>query len=336
MADEIETAAELIEFAELSDVVIHELAATRDSAHESETFGQPPEELHAPSSHEEFAALNFGIRQEGTELGLRCRIQTCNAYGSFHVDAEAVFSLPAPISPTKPEIVPQFAEQVGVPTLFPYIRTAVAALASQMSVPATPLPLLRAGELTLTAEEEVSEQQGPAQEPDDIIASGTLTRTNEDGTVEHIGEFFIDARTGSIVRIGGEGQTPEADELLDAWAAMPPPDEMTVDWMVRNHGEESTRAAIEQLRAAGGDEATDAMLVEIDKAVARIAAEDAFGALSNSIAELADQFAAAQERTEDAEPHASIEIPNDLPTFLQAAENVVVTWADVIKRWEEL
>lgn len=91
--------------------------------------GLPPEELHAPDSPDDYAAVSFCTRLEGDELGVRCRIETCNAYGHFVVDGEAIFFLPAPVSRDKPEIVHEFTEQVGGLVVFPYVRSAVASLA---------------------------------------------------------------------------------------------------------------------------------------------------------------------------------------------------------------
>ena len=48
MADEIETTAQLIDLAELRQVVVHELVANRDTKSDLHAPGLPPEELHAP------------------------------------------------------------------------------------------------------------------------------------------------------------------------------------------------------------------------------------------------------------------------------------------------
>ncbi|MBV5247120.1 hypothetical protein KUF57_26780 [Mycolicibacterium sp. PAM1] len=105
---------------------------------------------------------------------------------------------------------------------------------------------------------------------------GTLLGTTEDGGQEQIGEFFLDKETGMLTRFGGEGQTPDADELLDRIAGFPRPEEVTAEWIVRNHGEEGIRQSLESLRQANGDAVTDQMLAEVDEAVAHIEAEEAF------------------------------------------------------------
>ena len=161
MADEIETLDELVERAELHEVVIRELVANRLNGQDPDAVDVPAEELHAPGSPDDFGALDFSTRLADDQLVVRCRIQTRNAYGSFQADAEVLFELPAPISIRNLDIVSPFVEKIGAPAVFPYLRTAVASLAAQLSVPAAPLPLLRPGDVALGIEEPA------AQEADD-------------------------------------------------------------------------------------------------------------------------------------------------------------------------
>ena len=161
MADEIETLDELVERAELHEVVIRELVANRLNGQDPDAVGAPAEELHAPGSPDDFGALDFSTRLAEDQLVVRCRIQTRNAYGSFQADAEVLFELPGPISVGNLDIVSPFVEKIGAPAVFPYLRTAVASLAAQLSVPAAPLPLLRPGDVALGIEEPA------AQEADD-------------------------------------------------------------------------------------------------------------------------------------------------------------------------
>ncbi|HET7668440.1 MAG TPA: hypothetical protein VFK56_20715 [Mycobacterium sp.] len=265
--------------------------------------------------------MSFRIRLEDNELGVRCRIETCNAYGSFLVDGEAIFFLPAPVSPEKPEIVEEFTEQVGAPAVFPYLRAAVASLAAQISVPASPLPVLRAGDVALTEDKDACVEEEVSQP----FMHGTMSRTAGDGSQEEIGEFFVDRETGVISRIGGEGETPEVDQLLNAWAETPGPDELTWEWMVRQHGEASIRRSIEASRATEGDDVTDATLAEIDEAVARIEAEDAFTAIDEAMNDLSAEIAATR-RTVD---HRDDTANADPAALLEAAERIRDSWERV-------
>lgn len=324
MSDEIETAEQLIALAVLGNIVIHELSAIRTSTPDLHGMGLPPQELHAPDSADDDAALGFLTRLDGAQLGVRSRVETSNAYGSFVVDGEALFDLPAPVSSRHPGIVHEFAEQVGAPVVFPYIRAAVAALASQLSVPASPLPILRAGDVILTHENEPAIEE----EPSELFMHGTVSRTTEGGGQEHVSEFFLDEETGMLTRIGGEGQTSDADDLLNLFAAFPPPDEITAEWVVRNHGDAGIRQSLEALRQANGDAATDQMLAEVDQAVAHIEAEEAFDSLHIPIKNLDDAITSV--RNTDTNDEVVGDYTNaDIPTLLDAAESVRDGWIRV-------
>jgi len=323
MPDEIETLAQLIELAELRQVVVHELVANRNNVDGPETAGLPPEELHAPDSPDEAGALlHFNIRLEDTELGVRCQVQTGNAYGTFQVDGEAIFARPLPVSPSKPEIVAEFVEQVGAPAVFPYIRATVASLAAQISVAASPLPLLNPGEIALVLDEDLVEEE---EWPDSVLMSGVFSSTTDGGS-EPQGEFFIDAKTGAVVRFGGEGKSPEFDEFLDALDALPPPDELTLEWMIRNQGEESTRELFGAVCADPGDPDAAAVIAMLDQAVARVAAEDAFVALGEAFNHLANEVGAVKEGVVNAPSDGNGDARGALRALLVAAEGVISKW----------
>ncbi|ORA56845.1 hypothetical protein BST22_01615 [Mycolicibacterium chubuense] len=249
-------------------------------------------------------------------------METSNAYGSFMVDGEAVFDLPVPVSKRHSDIVFQFVEQVGAPVVFPYIRSTVAALAAQLSVPASPLPILRAGDVILTHDDEPAIED----EPSEFFMHGTLLGTTGDGGQEQIGEFFLDKETGMLARIGGEGQTPDADELLDLIAGFPRPEEVTAEWIVRNHGDAGIRQSLEALRQANGDAVTDQMLAEVDEAVAHIEAEEAFASLQIAIANLDAVIASVRSNYTAAE---AVEGEADSSSLLDAAKHVRDSWVRV-------
>ena len=173
MADEIETLDELVERAELREVVIRELVANRLNGQDPDAVGVPAEELHAPGSPDDFGALDFSTRLADDQLVVRCRIQTRNAYGSFQADAEVLFELPAPISIRNLDIVSPFVEKIGAPAVFPYLRTAVASLAAQLSVPAAPLPLLRPGDVALGIEEPAGQAADDRMETPPDLSAGS-------------------------------------------------------------------------------------------------------------------------------------------------------------------
>jgi hypothetical protein len=315
MADEIETTAQLIDLADLRDVVIHELAAIRLTGPDQYGVDLPSEELHAPDSPDDDVAMSLRASLEDRCLAVRCRIETCNAYGDFVVDGEAIFDLPAPVSARHSSIVDEFTEQVGVTAVFPYLRAAVASLAAQLCVPASPLPLLRSGAVTLehdvesVVEDEISEH----------FMRGTTTTSADDGSQEDV-EFFLDPQTGAITRFGGEGETPELDELLNTFSEALQSGENLSEWMVRRSGEAAVREVMEALRGAQGDAATEVALAEIDEAVAHIEAEESFVALSTAVENLDLAIASAKNTNTGSDVAAAL---------LEAAEHVRDGWVRV-------
>lgn len=324
MADEIETTEQLIDLAVLRQVVVHELVATRNTAPDPHGVDLPPEELRSPQSPDDDVAMSLRTRLEDHRLGVRCRVETCNAYGEFVVDAEAIFDLPATVSARQPNIVDEFTEQVGVAAVFPYLRAAVASLAAQLSVLSSPLPLLRSGAVTLTRDEETVVED----EISEHFMRGTTTITSDDGGQENV-EFFFDRQTGAITRFGGEGQTPDLDELLDAVAELPPPDELSVEWIVRRCGEAAIREAMETLREAHGDAATEVALAEIDEAVARIEAEDAFDSLNTAIDGLDIALEAERKARTECETLGEDRGTHVSTALLDAAEHARDAWERV-------
>lgn len=216
MEDEIASAAELFEAAELRDVVMHQLVANRETGPDADALGMPPEALHARGSPDESVAMELCTRVGGLELGVRVAVTTRNAYAAFHVDAEAVFALPAPIASGRQDIVQEFIEHVGGPAVFPYIRAAVASLAAQLSVPASPLPLLHSVDMELATDNldpHPDDDDPPPPDPDDDpnrYVHGTYTVREVIGLPD-VGEisrdlrstnFMIDTQTQTIVQLG--------------------------------------------------------------------------------------------------------------------------------------
>ena len=322
MANEIETLDELIEGAELREVVIHEVVAHRETVADPEAFGLPSEELHAPGFPHEFAVLNFTTSLGDYRLGVRCQLRTRNAHGSFQVDAEAVFSLPVPISTGHLDIIQHFIGEVGAPAVFPYIRAAVAALAAQLSVTASPLPMLRPGDVALGIEEDSTESECPP----DLLAAGKMEITNDDGSVEQVIEFFVDARTGELVRFGGEDVQ---SDLLDVMAELAPQfaesgaaSELTWEQVVHTMGEDHAHLLAEQVRATEGDAAGDAAVAEIDEAVRSRALEAAGQRLGEALTALHITVAVTQEHI--GESGAAGDDRDALKALLAATETVMV------------
>lgn len=328
MNDEIDSAAELIERAQLRDVVILRAAADRRRRCDSVEPAAPPEELHAPDSTDDFAAIQLGTRLTDTELVVTLEVQTCNAHAGFQVDAEAVFTLSAPVALGKEAIVQDFTETTGATTVFPYIRAAVASLAAQVSVPASPLPLLPATGMELLSE---GEAPTPAV-PDGVFAAGTYSRRAEDGTEEKLGEYFIDAETGSLIRFGAD-PGPDVEEMLNIiaestpygpWMRIASADEEEWQGMIHEHGLDEAIALAESIRPTEGDEAADGALARIKAAAWDISLGEAVVALNAAMKTLGEAVSAAAENGgEPAQPDPAATTP-----LLDAAAEVMARWAE--------
>lgn len=315
MSDEIETTEQLVAMAVLRDVAIRELGATRHASRNHVGTDLPADELRAPDSPDEDAAVEFFTRAEGTEFVVRCRVETGNAFGSFLADGEAIFDLPAPLSPRVPDIERGFIETVGAPVVFPYIRAAVASIAAQVRVAAPPLPLLHNCELALAPEGSSDIEEGPSAP----FASGSITQVADDGRAVDVGEFFIDYDTGTVTRIGAEDNA-SVSEFFDAVGKLPPPGEITFEDLIRQDGEGGQtvhwlRTLAEGCRDEQGDAVADTLLTEIDGAVARVEEEGALRALNAAMESLACAIATAKCTPVDG-----------LAALIDAAENAQNSW----------
>lgn len=300
MADEIETLDELVERAELREVVIHEVGAERVTGPDPEAIDLPPEQLHAPGSPDDFAALDIATRLSDEQIGVRCRIDTRNAYGSFHVDAEVVFGLPVPVADQScNDVMGPFVELIGLQAVFPYIRAAVASLAAQLSVAASPMPFLRPGDVALSSAEPPAEQEVP----EGLLAMGTVQVTNDDGSVTQVAEFFVDAATGELVRLGDADG--DAHELLDMMARLAPAfagpnavegaEGVDWEWVIHQRGEQAARELAEELRMSCGDAAADEWTAEIDRIVSEVALETSAASLGEALEALHTAIASTRE-----------------------------------------
>jgi len=186
------------------------------------------------------------------------------------------------------------------------------------SVPAAPLPLLRPGDVALGIEEPAAPQV-----PDGVAMQGTVEITGEDGTTKQVLEFFYDADTGEIVRLGDDDVSPEVHALLDSWAEIGPLQEMTAEWLVRNHGEEYAREVAEKIRATEGEAAGEAAMAEIDEAVQTLAMEAAATNLGEALEALHTTIAATKERVDSPVSEKGIDERDALTALLTAAERVM-------------
>ncbi|MGH3439747.1 MAG: hypothetical protein ACRDRN_25255 [Sciscionella sp.] len=160
MAEQITDLDALVDLTEIRDVVYHMVSADRAGSDWPESPDEPDESVDAdedfhsspaePDNDVESDAPEPGmtvmIRWDDEELGIRCKTffagGSVGAAAVYGVDVEAMFSLARPVS-IPPQIMQEFIERVGLMALWPYVRSAVASGAAQLSLPAPPLRLLR-------------------------------------------------------------------------------------------------------------------------------------------------------------------------------------------------
>lgn len=95
--------------------------------------------------------MAFRIRQRTDGLDFRCRLRVSSESARIIVDAAAVFRASGPVLVERP-VAERFGEQVGLMTLFPFLREAAADLARRLDLRVS-LPLLKHGEIRLAQQQ---------------------------------------------------------------------------------------------------------------------------------------------------------------------------------------
>lgn len=154
----VSTPKQLVDMTELVDVVFHEVAGRRSNEHS----GEPEPFL-----------IRAMYRQEENELGIRFQVTVGGYGGIYTADAEAIFALekPAEIDPSTRQ---EFIERVAMMAVYPYLRAAIADIATRLSLRRPVLSLLRPGDLKL--------QEGSEEEPVDENPTENPPRRREHGT----------------------------------------------------------------------------------------------------------------------------------------------------------
>ncbi len=105
------------------------------------------------------ARIAVSVNHEGQVLELRCKLTASTGDSELAVDRSAVFALQRPMM-IPPSVMSEFAERVGVMTVYPYVREGVFSVASSLGVAPPVMGLLRAGSIKLTAVPEVLSESG--------------------------------------------------------------------------------------------------------------------------------------------------------------------------------
>ncbi|QZH66921.1 hypothetical protein [Mycolicibacterium farcinogenes] len=134
-----EDVRELLDRSELADVVIYENSSRRvDNSDESEF------------------TLQVLTRLDEQEYEVRCKVSAGGHGGQYVADAGAIFTFESPCM-LEEGIARDFAEKVGVMTVYPYLRAAVSQSAAILGLDRPVLPLLRAGAIKLSGDQPAGE-----------------------------------------------------------------------------------------------------------------------------------------------------------------------------------
>ena len=128
-------ARELLELAELTDIVFYEVLGRRTSNREEEPL-----------------SIQIALRLEELLLEIRCRATVAGAGGEYVTDASAVFTLREPID-AHDGVVTEFVERVGVMAVYPYLRESISQSAAKLGLDRPILKLLRPGDVHVTLDD---------------------------------------------------------------------------------------------------------------------------------------------------------------------------------------
>ncbi|MBH5144314.1 hypothetical protein [Rhodococcus erythropolis] len=130
---------ELLDLAELTDIVFYETNARR-----------------SPGVEETPVSIEIALRREELVIEVRCRATVSGAGGEYLTDASAVFTLQEPIDAAD-EVITEFVERVGVMSVYPYLRESITQAGAKLGLDRPVLKLLRPGEVHVTVANQDSE-----------------------------------------------------------------------------------------------------------------------------------------------------------------------------------
>lgn len=127
-----ETVKELLDRSEIADIVIYENCARRTDAEDSGL------------------ELQVLTRINDRTFEIRCRAAVIGHGGQYTADAGAIFEFTTEGTiEIEDALAREFAERVGVMTVYPYLRAVVGQSAASLGLDRPVLPLLRAGAVKL-------------------------------------------------------------------------------------------------------------------------------------------------------------------------------------------
>jgi hypothetical protein len=134
-------AGELLAAGELTGIRVHGFSAERVAGATA-----------ASDSEEAEQAIQVQIGQKPGLIEVRVRLDLKTTAARYQVDAASQFRFPEEHEVSE-DVAREFAEAVGVMSVYPYLREFVQSSSARLSLPPVTLPLLRQGEVDLTPDE---------------------------------------------------------------------------------------------------------------------------------------------------------------------------------------
>lgn len=134
----IEDAADLLQFAELTDIRVYEVSGIRTS---DDVPGAPKAKSDAPTETEDFQVQ---ARGDLTWMEVRTRLQVKTSDAQMIANIGAIYSFSQPVT-IPPQAAAEFVQRVGIMAVYPFIREQIFSSARRLGVSPPVLGLLRAG-----------------------------------------------------------------------------------------------------------------------------------------------------------------------------------------------
>lgn len=145
---EITDVESLVEIVELSKVEYFELAAVRNEVERNDAGDEI-----APS-------YTLNIRHDSGGIAVRLRIELSTRQGEIRVDAAVLYETPGHQVKIAQAAGVDFANKVGIMTLVPYLREAIASLSLRVFGEPILMPIIRQGALQFEFNSEDSDGPG--------------------------------------------------------------------------------------------------------------------------------------------------------------------------------
>jgi hypothetical protein len=142
----IDSAAEALQYADLSDIIYYEVSARRLEPSTPETSVSSVE-----NSEKEGKAENISILERHDELKMevRCKLHINTSDVELIVDAASQFSFSEPIEMSASARA-DFVAKVGIMAVYPYLRESAHAVSSKLRVEPPLISLISSGDVSVT------------------------------------------------------------------------------------------------------------------------------------------------------------------------------------------